>query len=84
LASVYFVAFLLIGLFLLLQLTTAVVFNYFQRHSRAQLLKALAHRDHAMQAVFTLLVLSQPAEEDSHPPGLLALSSWTAFLLKCR
>jgi hypothetical protein len=72
--SLYFIAFVIIGLYMLLQLTTAVVFHSFQLHTKDKLAHALAYRERALQACFTLLSEFECGE------GTIPLRSWQKLM----
>jgi len=75
---IYFVLFVIIGLYMLLQLTTAVVFHSFQLHTKNKLQRALAYRDRAMQAAFTLL------SEYTCGEGVIDCKTWKELLKRVR
>ena len=78
LTCIFFIVFLLIGHFVLLQLTIAVVFHFFQRNSKAALKKSVHRRKRALQATFTLL------SENTCGCGKIELSTWKKLIAQRR
>lgn len=64
LSILFFVAFLIIGLYLLLPLTIAVMFDAFQTFTRRMLLKTRVHERQALQAAFQCMRMAGSEEAD--------------------
>jgi hypothetical protein len=75
---IFFITFVIIGLYGLLQLTTAVVFHHFQLHTKDKLQRALAYRARALEAAFTLV------SEYTCGEGYIKLDAWTKLLTHVR
>ena len=75
---IYFIVFVIIGLYGLLQLTTAVVFHSFQLNTKSKLQRALHHRERALQASFTLI------SEYTCGDGFIQLDAWTKLIRQLR
>ncbi len=70
-AALFFIAFLVIGLFLLMNLILAAVFRNFKAQLLANAARARAERDQAMAAAFRLLDLNSNGFVTLHEFSLL-------------
>jgi len=75
---IYFIVFMIVGLYCLLQLTVAVVFHSFQSLTKEALARALHHRERALQAAFTLL------SEYTCGNGVLEFDTWKQLVANLR